>query len=74
MASLDEDTANEIAIAGAYVVPTLAVLNLMPREWGDWGLSESVLSRLASSPTSLCSTAIPYRIRSCSISPNASWS
>jgi imidazolonepropionase-like amidohydrolase len=43
---LDEDTANEIAVAGAYVVPTLAVLHVMPREWEDWGLSEAVLSRL----------------------------
>jgi imidazolonepropionase-like amidohydrolase len=43
---LDEDTANEIALAGAYVVPTLAVLHVMPREWEDWGLSESMLSRL----------------------------
>ncbi|HEY3700689.1 MAG TPA: amidohydrolase family protein [Acidimicrobiales bacterium] len=43
---LDEDTANEIAVAGAYVVPTLAVLHVMPREWEDWGLSEDVLSRL----------------------------
>jgi imidazolonepropionase-like amidohydrolase len=43
---LDEDTANEIAMAGAYVVPTLAVLHVMPREWEDWGLSESMLSRL----------------------------
>jgi imidazolonepropionase-like amidohydrolase len=43
---LDEDTANEIAVAGAYVVPTLAVLHVMPREWQDWGLSEAVLSRL----------------------------
>jgi imidazolonepropionase-like amidohydrolase len=43
---LDEDTANEIAVAGAYVVPTLAVLHVMPREWEDWGLSEAMLSRL----------------------------
>ena len=43
---LDEDTAQEIAVAGAYVVPTLAVLHLMPREWEDWGLAESTLSRL----------------------------
>jgi imidazolonepropionase-like amidohydrolase len=43
---LDEDTANEIAVAGAYVVPTLAVLHVMPREWEDWGLSEAVLPRL----------------------------
>ncbi len=43
---LDEDTANEIAAAGAYVVPTLAVLHVMPREWEDWGLSEAALSRL----------------------------
>jgi imidazolonepropionase-like amidohydrolase len=43
---LDEDTAREIAAAGAYVVPTLAVLHLMEREWQEWGLSEAVLPRL----------------------------
>jgi imidazolonepropionase-like amidohydrolase len=43
---LDEDTANAIAVAGAYVVPTLAVLHVMPREWEDWGLSEAMLCRL----------------------------
>jgi imidazolonepropionase-like amidohydrolase len=43
---LDEDTAKEIAAAGAYVVPTLAVLHLMEREWREWGLSEAVLPRL----------------------------
>ena len=43
---LDEDTANEIAAAGAYVVPTLAVLHVMEREWQEWGLPEAVLPRL----------------------------
>src|SRR5205807_8473524 len=43
---LDEDTANEIAAAGAYIVPTLAVLHVMPREWEDGGLAEPMLSRL----------------------------
>jgi imidazolonepropionase-like amidohydrolase len=43
---LDEATAGEIASAGAYVVPTLAVLHVMPFEWKEWGLEESVLDRL----------------------------
>jgi imidazolonepropionase-like amidohydrolase len=43
---LDEETANQIAAAGAYVVPTLAVAHLMPKEWEEWGLSEEHLSRV----------------------------
>jgi imidazolonepropionase-like amidohydrolase len=44
---LDEDTAQQIATAGAYVVPTLAVFHVMEQEWQEWGLSEAVLPRLA---------------------------
>ncbi|HWC39659.1 MAG TPA: amidohydrolase family protein [Acidimicrobiales bacterium] len=44
---LDEETAQAIAAAGAYVVPTLAVLHLMEQQWQEWGLPEAVLPRLA---------------------------
>jgi imidazolonepropionase-like amidohydrolase len=44
---LDDETAQEIAAAGAYVVPTLAVLHLMEQERREWGLPEAVLPRLA---------------------------
>jgi imidazolonepropionase-like amidohydrolase len=44
---LDEETAHEIAAAGAYVVPTLAVLHQMEHEWQEWGIPEAVLPRLA---------------------------
>jgi imidazolonepropionase-like amidohydrolase len=44
---LDEETAHEIAAAGAYVVPTLAVLHQMEQEWQEWGIPEAVLPRLA---------------------------
>ena len=43
---LDEDTAQEILAAGAYVVPTLAVVHLMTNEWRDWGLTEEIASRV----------------------------
>jgi imidazolonepropionase-like amidohydrolase len=44
---LDEETAHEIGAAGAYVVPTLAVLHQMEHEWQEWGIPEAVLPRLA---------------------------
>ena len=43
---LDEPTAEEVLAAGAYVVPTLAVVHLMTNEWKEWGLTEEVASRV----------------------------
>jgi imidazolonepropionase-like amidohydrolase len=43
---LDEATAKEILAAGAYVVPTLAVANLMTNEWREWGLTEEIAARV----------------------------
>ena len=43
---LDEETAEVILAAGAYVVPTLAVAHLMTNEWADWGLTEEIAMRI----------------------------
>ena len=44
---LDDATARAIAEAGAYVVPTFAVVRLMTDEWQQWGVPEQVLPKLA---------------------------
>ena len=44
---LDTTTAQAIAAAGAYVVPTFAVIRLMLDEWKEWGIPEEVLPKVA---------------------------
>lgn len=44
---LDHATAHAIAAAGAYVVPTFAVIRLMLDEWQEWGIPEEVLPKVA---------------------------
>jgi imidazolonepropionase-like amidohydrolase len=44
---LDDETAQEIVAAGAYVVPTLAVAHLMINEWREWGLTEEIAARMS---------------------------
>lgn len=43
---LDHATAHAIAAAGAYVVPTFAVIRLMRDEWQEWGIPEEVLPKV----------------------------
>jgi len=43
---LDQDTARAMARAGAALVPTLAVANLMATQWRAWGLPEQVVPRV----------------------------
>jgi imidazolonepropionase-like amidohydrolase len=43
---LDEETVARMARAGAALVPTLSVLQLMTEQWKEWGVPESVLPRL----------------------------
>lgn len=44
---LDEETAEAMAAAGAYLVPTFAVVRLFRDEWHKWGLPEAVVPRMA---------------------------
>jgi imidazolonepropionase-like amidohydrolase len=44
---LDAETAQEVAEAGAYVVPTLTVLHLMAEHGSAWGLGEDIVARAA---------------------------
>ncbi len=44
---LDEETAEAMAAAGAYLVPTFAVVRLFRDEWQKWGLPEAVVPRMA---------------------------
>jgi imidazolonepropionase-like amidohydrolase len=44
---LDEETATLMAQAGAALVPTFAVTQVMLTDWRKWGLPEAVLPRLA---------------------------
>ena len=43
---LDEETAVAMAKAGAAMVPTLAVANLLATEWREWGVPEAVVPRM----------------------------
>ena len=43
---LDEETAEAMAAAGAYLVPTFAVTRLFRDEWQKWGLPEAVVPRM----------------------------
>lgn len=43
---LDEETANQMAEAGAAIVPTLAVTRLLADEFEEWGIPPEVLPRL----------------------------
>jgi imidazolonepropionase-like amidohydrolase len=44
---LDEPTAARMAAAGAALVPTLSVLDVMTDKWQEWGVPEAALPRLA---------------------------
>ncbi|HVE93198.1 MAG TPA: amidohydrolase family protein [Actinomycetota bacterium] len=44
---LDEPTATQVAAAGAWVVPTLAVTHLLADEWEQWGLPPEAAERVA---------------------------
>lgn len=44
---LDSETATALAEAGAWLVPTLAVVHLLANEGESWGLGESIVSRVA---------------------------
>ena len=43
---LDEATAARMAAAGAAMVPTLAVIEVMTQKWQEWGVPEEVLPRM----------------------------
>lgn len=43
---LDEETAAEMAKAGAALVPTLTVAHVMAEEWQEWGLPEAIVPRM----------------------------
>lgn len=43
---LDAETADDMARAGAYLVPTLAVGHVMASDWKAWGLTEDMLPRM----------------------------
>lgn len=43
---LDEATAARMAAAGAAMVPTLAVIEVMTQKWREWGVPEEVLPRM----------------------------
>jgi imidazolonepropionase-like amidohydrolase len=43
---LDEGTAAAMAEAGAALVPTLTVANVMATDWREWGVPEAVVPRL----------------------------
>lgn len=44
--SIDAETAEAMAAAGAFLVPTFAVIRLMRDEWQSWGLPESVVPKI----------------------------
>jgi imidazolonepropionase-like amidohydrolase len=44
---LDDETATEMAAAGAALVPTLAVTHLFAQEWQRWGVPESTVPRMS---------------------------
>lgn len=43
---LDEATVEAMAQAGAMLVPTFAVLEVMRQEWRNWGMTEDMLARV----------------------------
>jgi imidazolonepropionase-like amidohydrolase len=43
---LDEETAAQMAAAGAALVPTLTTIRLLASEWRAWGVPEAVLPRV----------------------------
>jgi imidazolonepropionase-like amidohydrolase len=44
---LDEETATALAEAGAWLVPTLAVVHLLASEGKSWGLGDDIIPRVA---------------------------